>query len=522
MKALLTAKEMREIDYETIIKLRVSEQKLMELAGYECYKYIGRYFESQHQSLEGKHLLVVSGKGNNGGDGIVLTRHLINGGALVDLVHLCQENEIKENGLLSLKSLKQYLVHTNRLRIFEGDMAMPPMLNEMPYDGVVDAILGTGYSPSGDGRLKSPIRESVLYINKLSNTRQCPVFSVDIPSGLDGTTGRVVDIAINADLTISLGFLNSGLYLEDGPEHCGQVVQADISLPPFLIQDTHAKLLDEAFVSANLPKRQRQHAKHQNGKVLVITGSQTRHNSMMGAALLALHGALISGAGYVCASVPPETFNTVHMSAPEAIVIDQRPEQIKTRLEWADTVLIGPGLGRDVTRQTFILDLLKEPVLKSKSVVLDADALFALAQSDDWQKLLPDQAILTPHIQEFSRLLVTDIENISYNRLGSVRAFAQNSRTTLLLKGTPTIVADSNQCFISNNGTQALASAGTGDVLSGIVAAMAAQGLAPLYAAGIGAFIHGLAGKLSGESPNRTSATSVLDGLAEAYTRLET
>lgn len=517
MRAILTAKEMRELDYETVIKLRVTERQLMELAGHESFKYIREFALKAHNPIEQAKALVVSGKGNNGGDGIVITRHLINAGATVDLVHLCLESELREDGLATLKSLKQYLRHTDRLRIFEADDQIPPLLEDIHYDFIVDAMLGTGYAPSPKGKLKSPIRESIEFINQKRALDNSYIIAIDTPSGLDCTSGKVMDIAVEADLTISLGFLNTGLFLEDGRVHCGKIELADISIPSFLVQPHHGRLIDENFVKTALPKRNPESAKHENGKVLLIAGHQTEKESMMGAALLSIQAAIAAGTGYVCASVPSSAFNTLHLTTPEAIIINQELDAIKEKVAWADAIAIGPGLGRTPQRQKFILDILNLPELASKKVVLDADALFALAQENHISTIHLNNAILTPHLKEFERLTKKSMSEICSNRIEAVREFASTYNTTLVLKGAPTLIASPKTLFVSDSGSEALATAGTGDVLTGIVVALSAKGLSNDRAAAIGAFIHGYAGNNSGKNANATSALNVVEGLEDAF-----
>ncbi len=519
MLAVLTSEEMRQLDYETIIKLRVSERQLMELAGKESYNIILKEYGKSGKCIQGKRFLVISGKGNNGGDGIVLTRHLINGGAHVDLAYLCLESQLKDDGLATLKSLKQYLTHTDRLRIIETDEAIPSIIEQASYDFIVDAILGTGYTNPDNGRIKSPIREAIAFINQKKSGPSTQVIAIDTPSGLDCTSGQVADIAVKADLTISLGFLNTGLFLEDGRNHSGKIALADISIPSFLINPSHAKLIDDEFVRQSLPKRTDQSAKHENGKVLIIAGNQTRKNSMMGAAILSAKAAIVSGAGYVCASIPQNAFNMFHMAVPEAIIIDQSIHELEEKLHWADSVLIGPGFGRTDERQAFIVELLNQPALKQKKIVLDADALFALSELDSWPIL--NHAILTPHLKEFERLSHVCADDIRLNRLKHVREFSKKYAATVLLKGAPTLVGNSQSLYFSDSGTEALATAGTGDVLSGIIAAFVAQGLDILEAGAIGAYIHGKAGQHSPDAKNRTSAMSVLAALSEVFLEFE-
>ncbi len=546
MRKVLTAQEMREVDYDAVVKLRITEKQLMELAGKEsCNILLQKY-----GNLAGKSFLLLCGKGNNGGDGIVLSRHLVNAGAKVDLVYLCPTSLLKQDGAATLKILSQYMSYTDRLRAVEADEMIPAFVIETKYDFVIDAILGTGYKrtdhPRGIKRreennpflpkiseealtepaplpvelqqelrpaLSPLIKDAILLINEKGASEGATVIAIDIPTGVDGTSGEVDEVAVEADLTIALGFLKTGFFFGKGRECAGEVVVADISIPEFLTKDEHCNLIDEEFVGAHLPLRLPNSAKHENGKVLAIVGSQTEQSSMMGAALMAIRAAVKMGAGYVCASVPPSAFNTVHLAIPEAVLIGQDEKQIYERARWADAILIGCGLGRTPERQAFIARLLTAPDFQDKKLVIDADALYTIAELGLLEQLKLSQALLTPHLGEFERLTGIDAEEVDADRLYFVREFVKRYAVGLLLKGAPTLIAANGKLYLNNTGTAALATAGTGDVLAGMIVSLAAQGLAIDVAAAIAAYLHGEAGKTAEEEVGMVSATDVLRAL---------
>jgi hydroxyethylthiazole kinase-like uncharacterized protein yjeF len=537
---------MREVDYDAVIKLRITEKQLMELAGKESCNILLEKFSS----LVGKSVLVLCGKGNNGGDGIVLARHLINHGAQVDLAYLCKTDLLKQDGAASLKILTQYVSYTDSIRIFEADESLPEVIYTKRYDLIIDAILGTGYKrtdhPKGikrreannpylpnisEAQLTEPektafelaaelrpslsplIQEAVSLINHKKQHHGAFVVALDSPTGLDCTTGEAETPCVEADLTISLAFLKSGFFFGKGREVCGEVRVVDISIPHFLVKPDAMRLVDEAFVSAHLPVRQKQSAKHLNGKVLIVAGHQSEESSMLGALLLSLRAALKCGAGYICAAVPPSTFNLVHSLVPEAILIAQTESAIYEKIEWADAVLIGCGLGRTPERQAFIAKLLTSPLLAQKKLVLDADALYAIAELGLLAQLHLAHAILTPHLGEFSRLIQTSVKEIDSDRLFYVKSFVSEYRLGLLLKGAPTLIASNGNLYLNNTGTEALATAGTGDVLAGMITAFAAQGLSLDVAAALSAYLHGVAGQKAAETTHNPSAGDVLNAL---------
>ncbi|NTW50926.1 MAG: NAD(P)H-hydrate dehydratase, partial [Chlorobiales bacterium] len=336
----------------------------------------------------------------------------------------------------------------------------------------------------------------------------------------DSPSGEVVEGAVKADLTRPLAFLKTGLFLGKGSEVSGEVEVADISIPKFLAKDTQCKLTDDSFVRTILPRRTPQSSKQTNGKVLIIAGSQSDKSSMIGAAIMAVSAAIKSGAGYVCAAVPPSAFNVVHTSIPECIVIGRDEQTILERIDWADAVLIGCGLGRSVEAQSFVAKILTNSALKDKKVVIDADALYAISELDLLPHLKLANAILTPHLKEFERLIHVPTNEIDSDRLYYTKAFINEYPLGLLLKGAPTLITAQGKLFLNNSGTEALATAGTGDVLAGLIASLAAQGLSIENAAAAGAFLHGIAGQQTGKPSSLVSATNVIGAIETIQARI--
>ncbi len=518
MLPVLTATEMKRADKAAIEKLHIGEARLMELAGRECLRIIK---ETLHKdSLDGTSFLVVAGKGNNGGDGFVLARHLLNLEASVDLVLLYPEATLQGVNGEGLATLKAYRKHSANLRIFASHDEALPYAGEISYDILIDAITGTGLRlTEEDMVLPSPLAEGIELINSIRERTGAPTLAIDVPTGLDATTGFAATPSIVADITVTMAFLKTGFYLNEGPSCCGEVHIAEISIPSFLTEPSSALLTDREFAAEHFILREQASAKHTNGKVLIIAGSQTEHSSMLGAAILSAKAALKTGAGYVCLSVPISLAAAIHTALPEVVVIGRDRDAIVEKAAWADAILIGCGLGRDTEVIHFFTQLLSRPEIHDKKLVLDADALYALSSAGT-QGILKNckQAVLTPHYGEFSRLCGASVEEIAADPIEAARSYARNNGVSLLLKGAPTVIAGvAGPVLLNTSGTEALATAGSGDVLSGVVVALAAKGADIFNAAAAGAWFHGRAGDLASDVASLVSSGMVVDALQQAF-----
>jgi len=252
--------------------------------------------------------------------------------------------------------------------------------------------------------------------------------------------------------------------------------------------------------------------------VLIIAGSQTEQSSMVGAAILCAKAALNSGAGYVCISLPISLANTIHLAVPEVVVIGRDVASIAEKARWADVILIGCGLGRDQNSINLVRELLECADINEKKLILDADALYALS-SIGRTDALPrcKEVLLTPHYGEFSRLCNIPIEDIAADPIEAAQQFVREYGVTVLLKGNPTVIAAKNEPVLLNtSGTEALATAGSGDVLSGMIAALAAKGADLVNAATAAAWFHGRAGDLASDVASLVSSGMVVDTIQQA------
>ena len=519
MLPVLTATEMKRADKAAIEELHIGETRLMELAGRECLRIIKNTLNTQN-SLAGTSFLVVAGKGSNGGDGFVLARHLLNLEASVDVVLLYPEDTLQGVNREGLAMLQAYRKHTANLRIFASHDEALPYVGETSYDLLIDAITGTGLRlTEAEMVLPSPLLEGIELINSIRERTGALTLAVDVPTGLDATTGLAATPSIIADVTVTMAFLKTGFYLNEGPYLCGEVHVAEISIPGFLAEPASTLLTDREFAAEHFILREQASAKHTNGKVLIIAGSQSEYSSMLGAAILSAGAAVKTGAGYVCLSVPISLAAAIHTALPEAVVIGRDFATIVEKAAWADAIMIGCGLGRDSDAITVITQLLARPEITGKKLIIDADALYALS-STGIESLLKNckEVLLTPHYGEFSRLSGASVEEIAADPLEAARSYASNNGVAMLLKGSPTVIASRERPVLLNtSGTEALATAGSGDVLAGIIVALAAKGADIVNAAAAAAWFHGRAGDLASDVASLVSSGMVLDSLQQAF-----
>jgi hydroxyethylthiazole kinase-like uncharacterized protein yjeF len=263
MLPVVTAPQMQEADRSAIEQLHIGENRLMELAGSQCVRIIKETLQSD--SLAGRSFLVLCGKGNNGGDGFVIARHLLNLEASVDLVLLYPKVLLKGVNREGLATLEAYLEFQEELRIFESHDEALPFVAENSYDMLIDAITGTGLRlEEAEMALPSPLSDGIELLNSLRSRSGVLTLAVDIPSGLDATTGFSASPSIAADVTVTMAFLKTGFYLNNGPELCGDVQVAEISIPRFLVEPASTLLIDQEFAAEQFMLRDPASAKHTN------------------------------------------------------------------------------------------------------------------------------------------------------------------------------------------------------------------------------------------------------------------
>ncbi len=542
MLPVFTAQEMAELDRRVIDDLGLPGMVLMETAArgvfsaalellYEEYgaaiPILDILDESEEESdcdceyfadLPAKHIAlgrkikIYCGKGNNGGDGLAAARMLDSAGAEVEVALLARGEDLtgdaRANYELAVK-LEIPLIEEAR-----GEELIVPDHCHL----VIDALLGTGIS----GEAKGTIAEAIEEINDAP----CPVISIDIPSGVEGSTGKAEGPAVSADATVTMAALKRGLALSPGRELAGDVSIVDIGAPEKVLQEYKPYLwqVEAHDVLEMLPARVEDTHKGECGRVFIIAGSR----GLTGAACMSAQACVKSGAGLVVLGLPESLNHIAEIKLTEAMSVPL-PEtedgslaadawdEIQRRLEWANTCVIGPGLSRNEKT----LQLARNIIAGLKiPAVIDADALFALASSQDSLNNLPENAILTPHIGEFARLVNLSPDEIRESRIEIAREKAAKWNCVILLKGSPTLTAaPDGSVYLNPTGNSGMATGGVGDVLSGALAALLGQGANPMAAAVAGAYIHGSAGDLAAEEEGIFSlaAADITFSLGQAF-----
>ena len=469
---IVTAAEMRCLEDESV-RFGVSTEQLMENAGLAVAQSVRRILGT----VAGKRIIVLIGPGNNGGDGLVAARCLSDWGVLVHVFLAGARSEDDDN----LKSVRERGIVVTSQNLSELGSLLKGA------DAVLDAIFGTGQNRGIGGIYKD-------VLEKLAETKQChpsvKVFAVDLPSGLDSDTGKPDPATPFVDHTLVLGLSKRGLYVPEGAARAGEVVLLDIGLPLHLTAGLGTELLTAELVRTLLPLRSPYAHKGSNGKVLVVAGSA----SYIGAAYLACAGAARAGAGLVALAAPMSIIPAVAAGIPEIIYLPlPEIEELAKSADRYDAVLIGPGLGQK--RAEALLGQIVFGALP-KHLILDADALNALSQMGEWWKHLADDAVLTPHPGEMGRLTGLAADEVQAGRIALAREKAALWGKTVVLKGAFSVIAaPDGRCRVSPFANAAMASAGTGDVLAGVVAGLLGQGLPLFDAASLGVYLHARAGE---------------------------
>jgi len=513
--AALTADAMRSADEYTIEEYGIPSFTLMESAGRGAADVI----RDAHGPLDGEAVIVLCGKGNNGGDGLVIARRLHGVGASVHVVLTSPADELRDDPARNLELLEELRTEStgDRLSIVSLDSLerLTATVDRLRPTVYVDALLGTG--------LTSDVREPIASLVEWLNGRKAPTVAIDVPTGLHSDTGAVLGTAVEAQHTVTMAAPKVGMFVGDGPRHTGTIEVVDIGIPPFVLDRVAdapgcARQTTDAEGRTWWPERGSGAYKYSVGTAMVVGGS-TRFT---GAPVMASRAAERSGAGYVTCACPTsvqsrigaalETVPTLPLPTNDDDGIAPAAYD-RVDLERADALLVGPGLGRAPDTQEFVARLLAET---NHPLVLDADGLNAMADLDeDWTAHARRDWILTPHAGEFKRLAeepdVTD-------PVRTAQAYAEEWGVVLLLKGRPSVVAGpEGTAYIGSTGTPALATAGTGDVLAGQCVGLLAQGVPPLQAAALALHLGGAAAQRYAErcDPRTMVATDLIDLLPE-------
>ncbi|MGE4214520.1 MAG: NAD(P)H-hydrate dehydratase [Anaerotignaceae bacterium] len=509
MKAASGA-QMREMDRITIDETGISGIVLMENAAQAvakvCLKYVNQF--------KNPKVAVVCGGGNNGGDGFAVARILKCSG--IECIIIFIGNEEK----LSLDALTNYRVAKNfGIEIITGLRDLEHIFESQHV--IIDGIFGTGFT----GEPRNVAAEVIREINKSGKY----IISIDIPSGVNSDTGTVSEICVKADETVTFALPKIGTILYPGAQYCGKLTIADICIPQENAEKAgvNVNILTQNNACQWLPIRNAQSNKGTFGKLYVIAASE----EMTGAGMLCCKAGYKSGCGLVYACMPKKCCDIMHVLVPEAVakplrdidgkVYENSIEGVEVDVENAKAIVIGPGMGQSEGVSAFVEDVL----LTSKgNVLIDADGLNAIAKNKDVLKEMKRMPIITPHPGEMSRLTGIKVKDILNDTIGTALNFAMEYNTIVVLKEARTIIASpTGEVYINTTGNCAMAKGGAGDVLSGIIGGLLAQGMDAFKAAVLGVYIHGYCGDLAAQEMGHYGvlAGELADYVAFAMKKLE-
>ena len=490
---LVTAEEMRLLDRATIEGGHASGEALMERAGAGVVEAM----ERRYGPTLGLRVLVLCGTGNNGGDGLVAARHLRARGAEVHVGVLGDHTRVRGEALVHLDRLTATGITV--ASIADEDELERLVASRDEWDLALDALLGTGARGEPEGLLAA----AVQVLRRLDDGGT-HVIALDLPTGVHADTGEIARRAVRADLTVTFGCPKRGHFLYPGRAFVGALEVVDIGLATGALAatPTPVSLATATAMAALLPARDPRAHKSSVGRVLVVGGSV----GLTGAVALAARAALRAGAGYVQAAIPSSLNDVLEVKLTEEMTLPMPEtaertlaiaalEPLLARAAQADVIALGPGL----SRHREAAELARRVVAEcDRPLVIDADGLNAFEGHTDALMRAPGARVLTPHLGEMHRLTGVDPGTLEARRIDAAREWAQRWRSVVVLKGAPTVTASpEGQATVNPTGNPGMATAGMGDVLTGAIAALIAQGLAPYDAARLGVYAHGMAGDLA-------------------------
>jgi NAD(P)H-hydrate epimerase len=505
---LATSEQIKNIDRRAIREFGIPGAVLMENAAAAILAEMERFLDG----LSGVKVGIVCGKGNNGGDGLALARRLRIRGVPVRVALLAPYSAVSGEAKVNLAVLRKMDVEV------VPNAASRSLADILEWsDVLVDAMLGVG--------LSAPLKGAYAQAAMMLNISGRPVVAVDIPTGINADTGAVMGTAVRADLTVTMALPKRGLVLHPGASYAGQVRVADIGIPAEVIdkEQIEASLLDRGFVWGAFRKRESDTHKGDYGHLMVIAGSLGK----AGAAVMTGKAALRSGAGLVSIAAPMGLVPIIQQQVFEAMCIPSAEsidgtlgigaeEELGKAAGRMTACAIGPGLSTHYETVQTVRGLIQRIALP---LVIDADGLNALAGSLDILKRLKSPAVLTPHPGEMGKLLGISSNDVQKDRIGIASDFARHYNVTLVLKGAGTVIAGpTGDVFVNSTGNPGMATAGTGDVLTGMMGGLLAQGYPAVQAACLGVYLHGLAGDLAAKEKGEMSmiAGDVIENISEA------
>lgn len=491
MKYIVTRKEMQGIDSYAIDKIGIPAGVLMERAALGIVEQI-----EQVNPSKGRVLIAVEG-GNNGGDGLAAGRILMERGYPVDIYYVGEVS----------KASSQFQMQKNIL--YQMGIRFRKTIPNKEYSVVLDGIFGVGLSRKIEGTQQKVI--------EALNQMEAIKIAIDIPSGIDATTGDILGVAFRADYTVTFGLHKLGMFFSDGIDYCGKIICKDVGFPSIVIKQIKPKIYSYDHSDMNkLPKRINNSHKGTYGRVAVIAGSK----NMSGAAFLCGKAAYSTGTGLVKIYTHESNRTIIQSQLPEAVMMTYNDYEgalscVEDAMKWATVIVVGPGLGVDTTSERMLYELLMNSEVP---MVLDADALNILSNNIELLETSSVPIVMTPHMKEMSRLIKQSVPDIMADRFEIANQFAKKMQVTLVLKDAKSIVTDGGeQTYISLAGNNGMSTGGSGDVLSGIVAGMIAGGLPLPEAARMGTYVHCLSGDVAAKKKGKYAmlASDIIDGIGD-------
>ena len=498
MQLWVNAAQMKAADQYTIQKLGVPSLELMEHAAQACVQVL------EDEKVDLSHVCVVCGSGNNGGDGFAIARILQNNRYSVETFCVGNPEHYTEETQEQMHRLQEC-----------GGKITYGMPQEDSYSVIIDAVFGVGLSRKVEGRYRQVIEQ----MNRMRGTK----FAVDIPSGLSATTGCILGCAFKADYTVTFQLKKIGLELSQGRTMAGRVIVPDIGISTDSICEDQeiVRTAGKDIYRKMLPDRPEDSNKGTYGRLLVIAGSK----GMAGAAYLNAHAAYMTGAGLVRVYTSSDNREILQTLLPEAIITtyeEYNKEELLSLLTWADGVCIGSGLGMSRLSEKIlktVIEYVKVPCL------IDADGLNLLAENKNYLNQMAERRfVITPHMKEMSRLTGTPVEELKADRIQILKDFISRYRITCVLKDSRTLIAsEENGIRMNLTGNSAMAKAGSGDVLAGVISGWMVQGKEAEDAAELGTYIHGLSGDLAKFEKGVYSvmARDLIEYISKALMKLE-
>ena len=498
MQLWVNAAQMKAADQYTIQKLEVPSLELMEHAAQACVQVL------EDEKVDLSHVCVVCGSGNNGGDGFAIARILQNNRYSVETFCVGNPEHYTEETQEQMHRLQEC-----------GGKITYGMPQEDSYSVIIDAVFGVGLSRKVEGRYRQVIEQ----MNRMRGTK----FAVDIPSGLSATTGCILGCAFKADYTVTFQLKKIGLELSQGRTMAGRVIVPDIGISTDSICEDQeiVRTAGKDIYRKMLPDRPEDSNKGTYGRLLVIAGSK----GMAGAAYLNAHAAYMTGAGLVRIYTSSDNREILQTLLPEAIITTYEKynkEELLSLLTWADSVCIGSGLGMSRLSEKIlktVIEYVKVPCL------IDADGLNLLAENKNYLNQMAERRfVITPHMKEMSRLTGISVEELKADRIQILKDFISRYRITCVLKDSRTLIASEEKGIRMNlTGNSAMAKAGSGDVLAGVISGWMVQGNEAEDAAELGTYIHGLSGDLAKFEKGVYSvmARDLIEYISKALMKLE-